>query len=97
LPSSQPLDWFEAERTCLVSAVEQANANEHWDLVLMIANTATTFLELRSYWSDVCSLNSQAAESARRLGDHLGEAAAPLDLGIGHRYEEHWDLAIETP
>lgn len=93
---SSPLDWFEAERICLTSAMEQAYAGEQWDLVVTIANAATTFLELRAYWSDVRSFSGLAAEAARRTGDRLGEAAALLDLGIGHRYEEHWDLATEA-
>jgi tetratricopeptide (TPR) repeat protein len=93
---SSPLDWFEAERICLTSAIEQAYAGEQWDLVVMIANAATTFLELRAYWSDVLFFSELAVESARRMGNRLGEAAAFLDLGIGHRYEEHWDLATEA-
>jgi NB-ARC domain len=91
-PPCSPLDWFETERICLESAIEQAYASEQWDIVVLLANTATTFLELRAYWSDVCSFSELAAESARRMGDRPGEAAALLDLGIGHRYKENWDL-----
>ncbi len=95
-PSCSPFDWFETERICLVSAIEQAYTGEQWDLVVMIANSATTFLELRAYWNDLCSFSEMAAESARRMDDRLCEAAALLDLGIGHRYKERWEQATEA-
>jgi tetratricopeptide (TPR) repeat protein len=96
VPPYAPLDWFESERNCLTTIIEQAYNDEHWDIVVMIANRATTFLELRAHWGDVRRCGELALHAARHLGDRLGQAAALLDLGIGHRYEEHWDLAVTT-
>jgi tetratricopeptide (TPR) repeat protein len=95
-PSCAPLDWFEAERACLTTVIEQAYESGLWDLVVRLANTTTTFFELRAYWSEARRCNELGLAASQQIGDQHGEAAAHLDLGIIYRYEENWQEAADA-
>jgi len=95
-PSWDPLDWFQSERVCLITAVEQAYENRLWAVVVQLVNSLTTFYELRAHWSDARLCNELALAAARQLADAGAEASVLLDLGIFQRYEEKWDDAVRS-
>ncbi|HET6858165.1 MAG TPA: tetratricopeptide repeat protein, partial [Streptomyces sp.] len=77
----QPLEWFEAERLCLVAVVAQAAraglAGIAWDVTV---STAVLF-ETRNYTENWRECAETALASARAAGDLRGQGAALENLG----------------
>ncbi|MGW3655086.1 AfsR/SARP family transcriptional regulator [Streptomyces sp. NPDC005151] len=85
---SDPLDWFEQERSTIVAAVRHAAAAglvEHsWDLAL----SSVTLFEARCYFDDWRETHEVALEAACQAGNTYGEAAMRYSLGSLHMFEQ---------
>ncbi|HEX6468652.1 MAG TPA: tetratricopeptide repeat protein [Streptosporangiaceae bacterium] len=71
---ADPLGWFEAERACLVAAVDQSCRLGFADLAWELAQTLTDFLDLRGAYDEWRQTHERALEVVRKAGDRLGEA-----------------------
>lgn len=91
---SDPLAWYEQERTSIVAAVRQASAAglvEHcWDLAL----SSVTLFEAYSYFGNWRETHEIALKAACRAGDQHGEAAMRYSLGSLHMFEQSTDPAM---
>jgi DNA-binding SARP family transcriptional activator/tetratricopeptide (TPR) repeat protein len=91
---SDPLTWYEQERTSIVAAVRQASAAglvEHcWDLAL----SSVTLFEAYSYFGNWRETHEIALKAACRAGDRHGEAAMRYSLGSLHMFEQSTDPAM---
>lgn len=91
---SDPLSWYEQERTSIVAAVRQASAAglvEHcWDLAL----SSVTLFEAYSYFGNWRETHEIALKAACRAGDQHGEAAMRYSLGSLHMFEQSTDPAM---
>jgi DNA-binding SARP family transcriptional activator/uncharacterized protein HemY len=89
-----PLSWFTAERTSLVTAVQQACQAGFWELAWELAGTLPTFFELRTHWGDWQYTHELALEAARRAGNQRGEAFTIRNLGRAYWEQDRWDDAV---
>jgi tetratricopeptide (TPR) repeat protein len=87
------LGWFTAERTGLVTAVEQAHEAEFWDLAWQLAQTLVTFLDLRAHWKDWRRTHELALDAATRGGSLRGQAVTLRSIGRLHWEQNRWDDA----
>jgi tetratricopeptide (TPR) repeat protein len=71
---SDPLIWFESERSCLVAAVAQACRHRLGDLAWELAQTLTDFLDLRGSYDEWRGTHERALEVVRDNENRLGEA-----------------------
>ncbi|MBW6433287.1 tetratricopeptide repeat protein [Actinoplanes hulinensis] len=78
---SDPLDWFERERQCIVAAIRQAAkvgaADYSWGLTI----TAVMLFESRDYLNDWRETNEIALAAAQQAGDRFGQAAIRYSMG----------------
>ena len=89
-----PLGWFEAERSSLIAAVEQACAAGFWEAAWRLADTLGCFFQLRAHWDDWQHTHGLALTGARRVGDHDAEGRILASLGTLHMYRNRTDDAI---
>jgi tetratricopeptide (TPR) repeat protein/transcriptional regulator with XRE-family HTH domain len=92
LVDAEPLAWFEAERSTLVAAVEQAAASLDevaWDLAGCLAR----FFAVRSYFDDWRRTQEAGLAAARRLGHRRGQAQLLRGLGLLHNEQDRLDAA----
>lgn len=91
---ARPLDWFEAERHCLVSVVDQAArlglAPLAWDLAASMAG----FSEIRNNTDDWRHVCEQGLTAARAAADRRGEGAMLAELGAVTLYRGELDEAV---
>jgi tetratricopeptide (TPR) repeat protein len=71
---SDPLAWFESERTNLVAAVGQACRVGLAELAWELAQTLTDFLDLRGSYDEWRQTHERALAVVRDRADRLGEA-----------------------
>ncbi|MBF8193189.1 tetratricopeptide repeat protein [Nonomuraea sp. K274] len=76
-----PMQWFERERTTLVSAIRQAARAGLVELCWDLALTSVTLFEARIYYDDWRLTHEVALEAARQAGDVRGQAAMLYSLG----------------
>jgi tetratricopeptide (TPR) repeat protein len=88
----QALDWFTAERSVLLAAVEQAPAGFD-TYTWQIAAALTTFLDRRGYWHEQHAAHTAALAAARRRGDRTGQACAHRGLGLAYAGLERFNEA----
>ena len=91
--SARPLDWFEAEHAALVAAVHQAATSGLDELAWDLAGCLSGYLETRGWYDDWAGTHQQALVSARRSGDHRGEAYLLRRLGDLHMDQNRYDEA----
>lgn len=96
------MQWFEAERDNLLSALRQAVKWGQYDIAWMLPVVADGFFELGSHWTDWKYIHELGLDAARLVGSRLGEASNLLCLGdVGWRsgaYDtaaEHYRHAVE--
>ncbi len=77
---SDPIVWFEAERSALLSAVSQAAHAGLDELCWDLAVTAVTFFEARGYFDDWRASHRQALAVTRRRDNRRGEAVILCSL-----------------
>lgn len=89
-----PLSWFEAERSSLVAAVQQAGDAGLWELAWRLADALGSFFQLRARWDDWQQTHTLALIAARRAGDHDGEGRILASLGDLHGARHREDDAV---
>lgn len=88
--------WFEAERTTLVLAVEQAYGAGLWAVAWRLAAACSPFFEARSHWDDWSRTHELALEAAEKAGDRAGQATILRRLGELHLDRTRWDDALRV-
>jgi DNA-binding SARP family transcriptional activator len=93
---AEAMDWFEAERTNLVTGIDQAarlGLSPH--LPIGLAHKLYPFFLRRGPFRDWIHVNRAAQAVARRAGDRLAEALAGNNLTVSYalhgRYQEAFD------
>jgi DNA-binding SARP family transcriptional activator len=86
---SNPMDWWEAERSALVAAVRQAAAAGLDELCWDLALTSVTLFETKGYFDDWRETARLALDAAERAGNRTGSAAMRYSLGLMHLYPKH--------
>ncbi|TCB95375.1 XRE family transcriptional regulator [Micromonospora zingiberis] len=74
LAGIDPLSWFDAERTAMVSATRQACRLTLDDLAFDLAGRLEKYFDLRGMYADWANLNTEVMALCRRTGNQLGEA-----------------------
>jgi DNA-binding SARP family transcriptional activator len=77
---SQALDWMEAERLNLLSAVQYAAAHDLPVHARLLPHAMARFLEDGGYWQDAAQAHGVALDMWRAAADVGGEAQAHVDL-----------------
>lgn len=91
---ASPYEWFERERTALVSAIRQA-ARHGWDeLCWDLAVTSVLLFELGTYFSDWQETHQLALTAVRRAGNRRGEAAVLYSLAGLAIFQRRLDEAL---
>ncbi|MGW4471922.1 BTAD domain-containing putative transcriptional regulator [Nonomuraea sp. NPDC004354] len=90
---ADPIEWFEAERQQLLSAIGQAAAAGYTELCWDLVMTSATFFESRSYYDDWRATHELALTAARRAGNARGEAAITYGLGSLQLFRQRYDAA----
>ncbi|GIH02553.1 hypothetical protein Rhe02_06200 [Rhizocola hellebori] len=90
---AQALAWFTAEHAVLLRAVELAAANGFELHTWQLAWALTNYLQRLGHWDDQIATQSAALASARRSGDHTGQASAHRHLGRAYTWLGRLDQA----
>jgi tetratricopeptide (TPR) repeat protein len=77
----QALAWFEAERSNLVAATQQAAAQGFHSMAWQLPDALWSFFFLRSYWPDWRDTHKVGLAAAREAGDRQAEAWMMSALG----------------
>ncbi|MDY7085986.1 MAG: BTAD domain-containing putative transcriptional regulator [Actinomycetota bacterium] len=77
----QALDWFTAEQTNMVSALQHSAAHGLDTYTWQLAWTMRTFLGRRGHWVEQAAVTGTALAAAERLGDPLLRARTHHQLG----------------
>jgi tetratricopeptide (TPR) repeat protein len=91
--AKQALAWFSAEHAVLLRAVELAATNGFEVHTWQLAWSLTNFLQRLGHWDDQIATQNAALASARRFGDHIGQANAHRHLGRAHGFLGRHDEA----
>ena len=78
----EALAWYDDERANLVAATRQAAAAGLHDIAWRLPPTLFPMFNRRSNWADCVTTHRVAVESARKVGDRLGEAWVLNQLGF---------------
>ncbi|RRO17299.1 tetratricopeptide repeat protein [Saccharopolyspora rhizosphaerae] len=104
---AQALEWFDAEWPNLVAAVRAAKLAGLHDMAWPLARLQFNYLMVRCPWEDWIRIYTDGAESARAVGDPVGEVlmsaglgvacarSGQLDAALAH-YEESYRVAVHT-
>jgi DNA-binding SARP family transcriptional activator/tetratricopeptide (TPR) repeat protein len=89
-----PLGWFEAERSSLIAAVEQACDAGLWEPTWRLAGTLSSFFQFRAHWDDWRHTHGLALTAARRAGSRDAEGRILASLSDLYAYRSRIDDAI---
>ena len=78
----EALTWYDDERANLVAAARQAAAAGLHDIAWRLPPTLFPVFNRRSNWAECVTTHRVAVESARKVGDRLGEAWVLNQLGF---------------
>ena len=78
----EALDWYDDERANLVAAARQAAAAGLHDIAWRLPPTLFPVFNRRSNWVECVTMHRVAVDSARKVGDRLGEAWVLNQLGF---------------
>ena len=78
----EALAWYDDERANLVAAARQAAAAGLHDIAWRLPPTLFPVFNRRSNWAECVTTHRVAVESARKVGDRLGEAWVLNQLGF---------------
>jgi DNA-binding SARP family transcriptional activator len=76
-----PMDWWENERSSLISVIKQTAAEGWHDACWDLALNAVTLFEAKSYFDDWLTTTQLARETARNAGSKVGYPAMLYSLG----------------
>jgi DNA-binding SARP family transcriptional activator/tetratricopeptide (TPR) repeat protein len=80
--TEEALDWYDGERTNIVSVTRQAAGAGLHEIAWRLPVTSYSLFTRRGNWADCVTTQRIAAESVRRIGNRLGEAWALNQLGF---------------
>jgi tetratricopeptide (TPR) repeat protein/transcriptional regulator with XRE-family HTH domain len=92
----QALAWVRAERANLLACLEHATATGQDAQVIALTAGIAGLLRLDGPWTEAINRHTAAVQSARYLGDRLGEAGALNDLGDVRRLTGDYPGAIQA-
>ncbi|MFJ9731393.1 AfsR/SARP family transcriptional regulator [Streptomyces sp. NPDC101171] len=90
---ADPMVWFEAERTGLITAVRQAAAAGLDELCWDLALTSVTMFQNYNYFDDWRTTHEIALAVTRHHGNRRGQAAMLYSLGSLHMFQYQLDEA----
>jgi len=90
---SDPLAWYERERTTLVSGVRQAAQAGFAELCWGLASSAVTLFDSRTYLDDWQDTHAVALEATRKAHLVRGQAAMLYTTGTLHMTQQRFDQA----
>jgi hypothetical protein len=79
--ADQALAWARAERPNLLACLDHATDTGQHARVVALTAVLATLLRQDGPWADALTRHATGVETARRLGDRLGQANALLNLG----------------
>jgi tetratricopeptide (TPR) repeat protein len=98
---AEALTWLDAERACLLSAVEYMTENGWAGHAIRMANVLLWYLDGRGHYPEAVILHGHARRAARKIADRAAEASALIGLGVvairQGRYQdatEHYQEAL---
>ena len=98
---AEALTWLDAERACLLSAVEYMTENGWPGHAIRMANVLLWYLDGRGHYPEAVILHGHARRAARKIADRAAEARALIGLGVvairQGRYQdatEHYQEAL---
>jgi tetratricopeptide (TPR) repeat protein/transcriptional regulator with XRE-family HTH domain len=96
------LTWLDAERACLLCAVEYMTENGWPGHAIRMANVLLWYLDGRGHYPEAVILHGHARRAARKIADGAAEAGALIGLGVvairQGRYQDatsHFQEALE--
>lgn len=89
---AKALNWFEVEKSNLLSAVEWAYQFEDWETVLLAQNLVH-FFDLKQDWLEWQRTQRYALEAAQTLGDRRETAQILNNLGNAAMRQGNWSKA----
>jgi DNA-binding SARP family transcriptional activator len=93
---SDPVSWYDRERTTLVSVVQQAAQAGFIELCWSLAYYAVTLFETRTYLDDWRATHDIALEATRKAHNIRGQAAILYSIGSLQIAQQRFDLAHES-
>jgi tetratricopeptide (TPR) repeat protein len=78
----EALSWYDDERANLAAATRQAAAAGLHDVAWRLPSTLSPVFNRLSNWAECVTMHRVAVESARKVGDRLGEAWVLSQLGF---------------
>jgi len=79
--SGQALTWARAERDSLLACLDHATRTDQHARVIALTAGLAELMRRDGPWTEAITRHATAAQSARYLGDRLGQANALTDLG----------------
>jgi tetratricopeptide (TPR) repeat protein/transcriptional regulator with XRE-family HTH domain len=79
---AEALTWLDAERACLLDAVEYAVENGWPGHASRMANVLLWYLDGRGYFPEAVIVHGHGRRAARQLADRAAEARALMALGV---------------
>ncbi|MEV4526533.1 tetratricopeptide repeat protein [Streptosporangium sp. NPDC049304] len=93
--ADEALQWCEAERANLVSAVRQAVEREEYDIGWRLPAALSGFFNLRKPWEEWIECCRLGLEAARGCGERTGETWSLTNLGLAYWGLGELDKALE--
>ncbi|MEL6382691.1 MAG: NB-ARC domain-containing protein [Cyanobacteria bacterium J06626_18] len=87
------LEWFEAERSNLMTCIHWAHQANAWSIVTQFAKHLVIFWEQGAHWQDWERSHQIGIEGARNLGNRKLEAQIASNLGNSLLQQAHWEAA----
>jgi tetratricopeptide (TPR) repeat protein/DNA-binding SARP family transcriptional activator len=91
----EALEWLEAERPNLLSAIQYAASHGFQQHATMLPHVVAQFLETGGYWQDAAVAHGCALEAWQAAGDRRGEAQAHTDLCLPRLRAGHFEDALD--
>ncbi|NJM99891.1 MAG: tetratricopeptide repeat protein, partial [Phormidesmis sp. RL_2_1] len=88
------LNWFEVERTQLLTAFGWGYDQKKYERVVSFAGNLFSFFQARSYWQDWETTHLQALAAARISENKAGEGHTLNNLGLVYNSQGRWEEAI---
>ena len=79
---AEALTWLDAERACLLSAVEYMTENGWPGHAIRMANVLLWYLDGRGHFPEAVILHDHARRAARKIADRAAEGGALIGLGV---------------
>jgi DNA-binding SARP family transcriptional activator/Tfp pilus assembly protein PilF len=89
------LEWMEAERQNILSAVQYAAVNGYQVHVTLLPHVMGQFLEMSGYWKEAVAAHESALTAWGNMKDRRGQAHAHADLCLPRMRAGYFENALE--